>query len=102
MKQMQTKLKYLTALALLALAAGCTTSDLHQKENLAVAAGFKVITPTKPDQIALVAKLPADKVTPFTTRARASISCRMRRTIRPTSVGPSSIKPTNSSVWLTS
>lgn len=63
MKLILTSLKYLTAFALLALVAGCAT-DLHQKENLAIAAGFKVITPTKPDQQSILAKLPPDKVSP--------------------------------------
>ena len=62
MKPIRISFKYLTALALLALAVGCAT-DLQNKENLAVSAGFKVITPGKPDQQALLAKLPADKVT---------------------------------------
>jgi hypothetical protein len=63
MKQIAASFKYLAALALLALAVGCAT-DLQNKENLAAAAGFKLITPTKPDQQAILAKLPADKVTP--------------------------------------
>jgi predicted dienelactone hydrolase len=62
MKQIQTAFQFLTALALAALAASCA-SNLEDKENVAVAAGFKVITPTKPDQQALLRKLPADKVT---------------------------------------
>ncbi|HEY5894901.1 MAG TPA: hypothetical protein VIT91_16900 [Chthoniobacterales bacterium] len=65
MKHLLTLFKYLTALALVALAAGCAT-ELQEKENLAVSAGFKVITPTKPDQQALLAKLPAGKVTRIT------------------------------------
>ena len=51
--------------ALAALAVGCA-SDLQNKENLAAAAGFKVITPTKPDQQAILPTLPKDKVTPVT------------------------------------
>jgi predicted dienelactone hydrolase len=57
--------KYLAAIALVVLAAGCATSTISD-ENLAVAAGFKVITPTKPDQQAILAKLPKDKVSPVT------------------------------------
>jgi len=53
----------LAALALVVLAAGCATSNLLDRENVAVGAGFKVITPAKPDQQALLRKLPADKVT---------------------------------------
>jgi hypothetical protein len=62
MKSLRTAVQTLTAIAFLAFAAGCA-SDLEQKENLAVAAGFKVITPTQPDQQAILAKLPPDKVT---------------------------------------
>ena len=62
MKQTQTAFKFLTAIALAVLAVGCA-STLLDKENVAVGAGFKVITPTKPDQVALLRKLPADKVT---------------------------------------
>jgi len=50
-------------IALLALAVGCATES-QNKQNLAIAAGFKIITPTKPDQITLLQSLPADKVTP--------------------------------------
>ena len=63
MKQLQTAFKFLTVIALLALAVGCAT-ETQNKQNLAIAAGFKIITPTKPDQIALLQSLPADKVTP--------------------------------------
>ena len=63
MKQIQTTLKFLTAIALLAFAVGCASNDLQKKENLAVAAGFKVITPKTAEQQARLAQLPADKVT---------------------------------------
>lgn len=63
MKLIQTAFKFLTVISLLALAVGCT-SEGENKQNLAIAAGFKVITPTKPDQVALLQSLPADKVTP--------------------------------------
>jgi len=62
MKTIQTTFKFLTALALAVLAAGCAGS-LLDKENAAVAADFKVITPNTPEQQALLRKLPADKVT---------------------------------------
>lgn len=62
MKSILNALRYLTAIALAVLAVGCA-GHLLDKENVAVAAGFKVITPTKPDQQALLRKLPADKVT---------------------------------------
>jgi len=63
MKQIQTAFKFLTVIALLALAVGCAT-ETQNTQNLAIAAGFKIITPTKPDHIALLQSLPADKVTP--------------------------------------
>ena len=62
MKPIRTAFRFLTAIALAVLAVGCA-STLLDKENVAVGAGFKVITPTKPDQVALLKKLPADKVT---------------------------------------
>jgi len=62
MKQIQTVFKFLAAVALAVAAAGCS-STLLDKENVAVGAGFKVITPKKPDQQALLKKLPADKLT---------------------------------------
>jgi hypothetical protein len=58
-------LNSLVAITLLALVAGCA-SDLPEKENLTVAAGFRAITPTKPDQSALLKTLPADQVTRIT------------------------------------
>lgn len=69
MKRVLTSLKYLTALAFFALAVGCAT-DLQEKENLAVAAGFKVITPTGSNHQALLAKLPPDKVTRVNHRGK--------------------------------
>ncbi|MDM0022351.1 hypothetical protein [Variovorax saccharolyticus] len=57
-------LRYLV-LVLAALAAGCANNTLNN-DNLAIAAGFKVITPVKPDQQAILAKLPKDKVSPVT------------------------------------
>lgn len=69
MKYLITTLQGLAAFALLAFAGGCAT-DMHEKENLAVAAGFKVITPSKPDQIALLPTLPAGKVTHINYRGK--------------------------------
>jgi hypothetical protein len=56
-------LKHLAAIALVALAAGCATGTISD-ENLAVAAGFKVITPVNAEQRAILAKLPKDQVSP--------------------------------------
>jgi len=55
----------LAVILLVALIAGCG-AGLQEKENLAVAAGFKAITPTKPDQVALLTTLPANQVTRIT------------------------------------
>ena len=62
-------IKGLAAVALLAFAVGCA-NNLHSKENLAVAAGFKTITPTKPSQIARLKSLPADKVPRVTHKGK--------------------------------
>jgi hypothetical protein len=63
MKKIQTPLTLFTALACGLFAIGCAAQP-QSKENLAVTAGFKVITPARPDQQAILAKLPPDKVTP--------------------------------------
>jgi hypothetical protein len=65
MKPFQIAFRFFTVLVFAALAAGCAgnSGNLLDKENVAAAAGFKVITPAKPNQQALLAKLPADKVT---------------------------------------
>jgi hypothetical protein len=64
MKHIWNSLNYLALIAL-ALCAVCVVScaNLKNQENLAVASGFKIITPKTPDQEALLKKLPADKVT---------------------------------------
>ncbi|HET7836980.1 MAG TPA: hypothetical protein VFL43_14285 [Variovorax sp.] len=59
-------LKKVAAVALVAMAAGCATTDALNNDNLAIAAGFKMITPKQPDQQAILAKLPKDKVSPVT------------------------------------
>ena len=62
MKNIVNPLKCLAVIALVALAVGCA-SDQQSKENLALAAGFKVITPRDAEQTNLLKSLPADKVT---------------------------------------
>lgn len=62
MKLTQTAFRFLSAITLSMWAVGCA-SQLQDKANIAVAADFKVITPSKPDQQAILRKLPADKVT---------------------------------------
>ncbi|MDM0075559.1 hypothetical protein QTH90_14245 [Variovorax sp. J2P1-59] len=63
MKHLPDLLKKVAVVALLASAAGCASTDALNNDNLAIAAGFKVITPKKADQQAILAKLPKDKVT---------------------------------------
>lgn len=65
MKQFHTAFKSLAAVALAALAVSCT-SEFQEKENLAAAAGFKVITPTTQRQKELLPTLPKNKVTQIT------------------------------------
>jgi len=65
MKHLPDLMKRVAAVALIVLAAGCaTTTDTLNNDNLAIAAGFKVITPKNPGQQAILAKLPKDKVSP--------------------------------------
>ena len=61
MKQIFTSLRMLGAIALLALAAGCASTQ--STENMLVAAGFKVITPKTAAQQQRLKALPPDKVT---------------------------------------
>lgn len=56
--------KRICGMALIALAAaGCATSH-PDRDKIAIAAGFKIVTPTTPEQSAIYAKLPKDTVTP--------------------------------------
>ena len=55
--------KRICGMALIALAAGCATSH-PDRDKVAIAAGFKIVTPTTPEQSAIYAKLPKDTVTP--------------------------------------
>lgn len=67
MKLIHTSFKCLAALAITAFAASCaTSSQIKSKEDLVIAADFKVIKPTKPDQKAILEKLPGDKVSQIT------------------------------------
>ena len=63
MKQTLNSLKFLLVIALGVFAVSCA-SETHEKENLTVAAGFKVITPKNAQQQNILAGLPAGKVTP--------------------------------------
>ena len=63
MKHIFTGFKLIGALALLALALGCAGTQTQTKENLLIAAGFKVIMPRTAAQQQKLQSLPADKVT---------------------------------------
>ena len=63
----QSTFKHLAILAATALTIGCAaTSATKSNEDMAIAAGFKTIKPTKPDQKAALEKLPSDKFTRIT------------------------------------
>ena len=64
MKHNANALKSLVVAALMALALGCASDD-QNKQNLAIAAGFKVITPQNAEQASILVSLPDNKVTPI-------------------------------------
>jgi len=61
MKNLQTRFLCLAAVALLAFAAGCTTTK--QTEDMLSAAGFKIVLANTPQQQAHLKTLPKRKVT---------------------------------------
>jgi hypothetical protein len=61
MKRTLTSFRILSAIALLVLAVGCASTQ--SKENMLVAAGFKVIVPKTAAQQQKLKALPPDKVT---------------------------------------
>src|SRR5882724_2886649 len=63
MKQIFTGFSLIGAVVLVAMAVGCTSTQTQSKENLLVAAGFKVIVPRTAAQQQKLQALPADKVT---------------------------------------
>ena len=69
MRQTLTTLKFLAVIALLAVAVGCA-SEGENKQNLAIAAGFKIITPKSAEHQALLTQLPVDKVTPVNYKGK--------------------------------
>ena len=69
MKYIVNPLKYVAAIALLALAVGCA-SEQQNKQDLAVAAGFKLITPKDANQASILKSLPDDKVTPINYKGK--------------------------------
>jgi len=65
MKHIFTGLNLVCAVALLGLTIGCSTMQTKSKENLLIAAGFRVISPKTAAQQQLLNSLPPDKVTPI-------------------------------------
>src|ERR1700745_1208365 len=63
MKHIFTGFKLISAFALLTLTVGCTAMQTQNKENLLIAAGFKVIVPSTAAQKQKLQALPAGKVT---------------------------------------
>ena len=63
MKHIFTGFILIGAIALLALAVGCAGTQTQTKENLLIAAGFKVIVPRTAAQQQKLQALPAGKVT---------------------------------------
>jgi hypothetical protein len=63
MKHLFTGFRFIGAFALLALTVGCAGTQRQTKENLLIAAGFKVITPSTAAQQQKLQALPAGKVT---------------------------------------
>ena len=63
MKHQFTGLNLIGAVALLILAVGCASMETQSKENLLIAAGFKVIVPSTAAQQQKLQALPPDKVT---------------------------------------
>ena len=62
MKQIQSILRIIAAIAISATVVSCAT-EFQSKKDLAVAAGFKIITPVKPDHVALLPTLPHSTIT---------------------------------------
>jgi hypothetical protein len=69
MRQTLTTLKFLVVIALGVFTVSCA-SDTHEKQNLAIAAGFKIITPKTAEHQALLAQLPVDKVSPVNYKGK--------------------------------
>ena len=69
MRQTLTTLKFFIVIALGVFAVSCA-SDTQEKQNLAIAAGFKVVTPKTAEHQTLLAQLPPDKVTPVNYKGK--------------------------------
>jgi len=62
MKNPLKTLRAVSAVVVLALTAGCATS-MQEKESALIAAGFKAVVPSTPEQVAKLKSLPEGKVT---------------------------------------
>ena len=62
MKYLFAGFKLIVTIALLALAMGCASTQTQTKENLLIAAGFKVIAPRTAAQQQKLQALPAGRV----------------------------------------
>ena len=96
MKQILIRFRVLSAIALVALAAGC--ANIQSKEDSLIAAGFRVVVPKTAAQQQRLKTLPADKVTMVQRKARRITFSPTRRTTKPTWVAQNSIKLTASCV----
>jgi len=65
MKQLLTALRLALAFVLIGLAAGCASTG-NGTQDLAIAAGFRVITPVNPEQVALLKSLPVNQISQVT------------------------------------
>jgi hypothetical protein len=61
MKTIKTSVRIIAMSALVLLGASCA-SEFQSKKDLAIAAGFKIITPTKPEHITLLPTLPKGQI----------------------------------------
>lgn len=70
MRPLHSALNLMTAMALALSVVGCASTvdapATRDQMTLVYSAGFKVINPTKPDHVALLATLPKGRVTPVT------------------------------------
>jgi len=98
MKHIFTGFKLIAAFGLLALALGCAGTQTQTKENLLIAAGFKVIVPHTVAQQQKLQSLPPDKVTLVRKAGRRITFSRTQLTTRPTLVVLDSLKLTSSFV----
>ena len=102
MRQTLTTLKFLAVIALGVFAVSCA-SETQEKQNLAIAAGFKIITPKTAEHQTILAQLPPDKVTPVNYKGKPILRpagrdeqpglCWWSRTVSSLSTAPSGPAP---------